>query len=125
MDSHEAELRADLQRVYGIDLDHAMAGEHTADHIAMLVSQLPPESRVREEVDPDAAWTLTDVLLATVCNQLAAWMYAMSDKRKRGNRPQPIGPSWMRKRERRLESRALPIDELMQILSKDRTVRDG
>ena len=33
MAKYPDELRADLQQYYGIDLDHAIAGEHTAEHV--------------------------------------------------------------------------------------------
>lgn len=121
MGAHGDELRADLQQYYGIDLDDAMAGAHSARHVAALLAQLPPDCRVARAEDPDAAWTLTDSLLATVANALHTLMWGMSDPKKRGQRPAPIGPSWMRgKRTRTLDARAMPVDELMQELTKPR-----
>ena len=121
MQEHPDQLRADLQRHYGIDLDHAMAGEHTAAHIGALVACLPSDAAVFKAKNPDAAWTLETVLLAVIHNDISSLIYGMSDPRKRGHKPKPIGPSWLTKGAvRTLEARALPIDELMAELSKPR-----
>lgn len=115
------ELRADLQEHYGIDIDHAMAGRHTAAHVAALTAQLPLHARVNVAQEPDARWQQPDVLLATLVNQLAVLMWGMSDPKKRGKRPQPIGPSYMtREQMRSLPARVLTIDELMEELEKPR-----
>mgnify|MGYP006992119066 CR=1 FL=1 len=115
------ELRADLQRYYGIDIDHAMQGEHSAEHLAALVSCLPSDAALCVAVKPDAAWTREAVILAELRNMFASYIYGMSDKRKRGNPPKPIGPSWMTKKAMRsLEARLLTIDELMAELQKPR-----
>lgn len=115
------ELRADLQRFYGIDIDHAMQGEHSAEHIAALVSCLPHDASLRVAVNPDAAWTRENIILAELRNMLASLIYGLSDRQKRGNPPKPIGPSWMTKKAMRsLEARLLSIDELMAELQKPR-----
>lgn len=119
---HEDELRADLQQTYGIDLDHAMAGEHSALHIAALTAQLPHESRVFASMNRDAVWTLEGTLLATIANSLNSLCYGMSDKRKRGNPPAIIGPSWMSKdKMRTLPARAMSVDDLQKELEKPRS----
>ena len=118
---HPEELRADLQRVYGIDLDHAMSGEHTAGHIAALAVNLPRDSRIFAAEDPDLRWSLADTILADIRNTLVGLVWGMSDKRHRGKRPTPIGPSWMTKgRQRTLTARVLTINELVEELSKPR-----
>lgn len=118
---HEDALRADLQETYGIDLDHAMAGAHTPAHIAALVAQLPPDARLRVEGDKDAVWTLRDIILVQLLNDFRTFMWGMSDSRRRGAAPQPIGPAWLTGRRRRtLPARVLPIDELMAELGKPR-----
>ena len=117
----EEELRADLQRVYGIDLDHAMAGEHTAAHVAALAANLPPDSCVYSAEDDDRRWTRADVILADLRNTLVGLTWGMSDRRKRGRRPDPIGPSWMtRAQTRKLAARVMTIDQLMEELRKPR-----
>lgn len=121
MDLHPDELRADLQRHYGVDIDHAMAGEHSAAHVAALVANLPLDARVYVAHDKDASWTREEIILAEIRNALHSLIYGMSDKRKRGKAPDPIGPSWMtEKSTRRLESRALDIPELLEELNKPR-----
>ena len=65
-------------------------------------------------------WTADRTLLAALVNSLNLLMWAMSDKSKRGPRPDRVGPSYMRGRMRRLEAQSMPISELMEILSRER-----
>ena len=121
MRKHPDQLRADLQKTYSIDLDHAMTGEHTAAHIGALVSCLPSDSSMFRAESDDAAWTLETTLLAILHNDIAGLIWGMGDARKRGPKPKPIGPSWMTKpRMRTLESRVMTVDELMEELNKPR-----
>ena len=119
---HEEELRADLQRHYGIDFDHAIAGGHSAVHIAALAAHMPHgDSVLYEAIDGDAGWTRSQILLALIANNLAGLIWGMSDPKRRGKSPTPIGPSWMTKgRTRALASRAMTVDKLVEALSKPR-----
>lgn len=119
---HEDELRADLQQHYGIDLDGAMCGRHTAPHVAALVVQLPQDARLRVAEDADSTWTLDACLTAMLVNALHMLMYGMADRKRRGSPPEAVGPSWMRGRRNSstLEARVLSVDELMEILNKPR-----
>ena len=122
----EDELRADLQQQYGVDLDHAMAGAHSARHVGALVAQLPPDARIRTSVDEDAEWTMDRMLFAGILNSVQGLAYMLADKRKRGPRPDPVGPSWLRRKaDRKLPARVLSIDALMEELSKPREDTDG
>ena len=117
----EGALRADLQQHYGIDLDGAVDGAHTARHVAALVVNLPRNSRLAVAENPDMAWSLTDVLLAALINSFRGFVWGMSDPKRRGNKPDLIGPSWMTKgKTRSLPARVLPIEELMKELNKPR-----
>lgn len=119
--AHEDELRADLQETYGIDIDRAIAGEHTARHIAALVVQLPPNARCRVAANRDNVWTLSDVVNVSTLNALRVFMWSFGDPKKRGQMPQVIGPKWMVDANKRtLPARALPVDELMEVLSRPR-----
>lgn len=119
--THEDELRADLQETYGIDLDRAMGGEHTARHIAALVVQLPSNARVRVSEDKDAMWTLENVINVSILNSIRMWMWGISDPKKRGSQPEIIGASWMKKANTRsLPSRVLSVDKLLEELNKPR-----
>lgn len=118
-------LRADLQQHFGIDLDHAMDGGHSAEHIAQLVAHLPQDARLNRDANPDAQWALGDVLLAALINNFRMFVYGMSDPRKRGAKPEPIGPSWMTENKRTLPARVLPIKKLMEELNKPRRCNDG
>ena len=116
---HEDALRADLQRYYGIDLDAAMAGEHSAGHIGALIAYLPSDCAMRRELDEDAAWTLRDILLASILNSLNMLIYGMGDKKHRGRRPQMVGPSYMVRK--KLPARVMSVDDLMRELNKPRS----
>ena len=117
----EAPLRADLQQHFGIDLDRAMGGEHSANHIAQLVTQLPQEARLVHSVNKDAVWTLSDVLMAVLINNFRMFVYGMSDPKKRGAKPELIGPSYITEQQKStLPARVLPINELMAELNKPR-----
>lgn len=87
---------------------------------------MPSDCRIMRAESPDAAWTLRDTLLAAIANALHGLMWGMSDPKRRGPKPKPIGPSWMsRGRVRSLPARLLPIDELMAELSKPRRGGDA
>ena len=117
---NESMLRADLQQYFGIDLDRAMDGEHSANHIAQLIECLPQESRLSHSVNKDTQWSLTDVLLAVLINNFRMFVYGMSDPKKRGRKPELIGPSWMTTQKKTLPARVLPINELLAELNKPR-----
>ena len=118
---HEPELRADFQQYYGIDLDAAMRGGESPRRMAALLMQLPQESRTYRKEDKDAIWTADRQLQAVLINQLAGLMWGMSDPKRRGAKPQPIGPEAFRKgRMRSLPARSMPIGELLEELSKPR-----
>lgn len=114
-------LRADLQRVYGVDIDRAMEGRHSAEHIAALAAYLPSDSCVYKARSEDARWGLDSTLLAALLNSLNALIYGLGDAKRRGNPPQLVGPSYMTKGNgRSLDAMAMTADELMAVLSKPR-----
>lgn len=104
---NESQLRADLQHHYGIDLDDAMAGAHTVRHIAALVACLPHDCCINRARNEDSAWTLTEILLATIINMFSA-----------EGSPR-VGPSWMT-HVNMLDARVMTVDELNAELSKPR-----
>ena len=100
-----------------------MAGGHSAAHVAALAFHLPPGSCLKAAIDEDAGWTRAEILLAALFNDFNAMLYGMSDPKARGPEPRLVGPSWMTKgkqRTRNIAPRALPIDELVEILSRPR-----
>lgn len=119
LDEDEGAVRADLQRYYGIDLDDAMDGAHSAGHVAALITHLPSDASLYRARDKDASWTLEASLSALIFNLLQAYIYGMSDKKTRGKPPKQIGPSWMRS-EPKAPACAMTVDELMAELSKPR-----
>ena len=103
---------------YGVDIDRAMAGEHTAHHIAVLAEHLPSHAAVHRAKDPDAVWRLEHVLLANIANTLNALICGLG-----GGKVQPtlIGPSYMTKTNgRTIEARAMKPDALMELLARPR-----
>lgn len=118
-------MRADLQQYFGIDLDKAMSGEHTASHIALLVTQLPQQARLVHSVNDDAMWTLSDVLMAVLINNFRMFVYGMSDPKRRGQKPELIGPSYITDKKGTLPARVLPIDQLLEELSRPRRSTNG
>lgn len=117
---NESMLRADLQQYFGIDLDRAIDGEHSANHIAQLIEHMPQESRLARSVNKDSQWSLTDVLLAVLINNFRMFVYGMSDQKKRGQKPELIGPSYLTTNKKTLPARVLPINELLAELNKPR-----
>ena len=117
---NESMLRADLQQYFGIDLDRAVDGEHSANHIAQLIECMPQESRLSHSVNKDTQWSLTDVLLAVLINNFRMFVYGMSDPKKRGQKPELIGPSYLTTNKKTLPARVLPINELLAELNKPR-----
>lgn len=97
-----------------------MCGGHSAPHVAALVHQLPPTSRLGILQDADNAWTLEAIIAAAIFNSFQLYQWAQADKRSRGPMPEKVGPSWMRQRGRKLEAQVMTIAQLMRELSKDR-----
>lgn len=118
---HPDELAADLMEVYGMNLWAAMDSGMEPGFVAALCVQLPPGCRWRVAVDPDAWWTGERILQAALLNDLRSLIWGMSDKKKRGAPPKPIGPSSMAKgNERKLAAVAMGREKLLAELAKPR-----
>lgn len=109
-----------MQRFYGIDLDHAMRGEHTPHHIAELVRFLPKESALVSSVDDDKGWNLESTLTAMLLNSLNLFIWGMSDKNRRGAKPEKVLPPSMKNKKKAIDAQAMTIGELMRVLSLER-----
>lgn len=112
-----------MQHFYGIDLDRAMSGEHSAGHVAALAYNLPNGSILKGAIDPDAGWSRTDILTAMLVNDLNAILYGLADRKSRGPEPTKVGPSWMTKgdkRTRKMEARVMSVEKLMEKLNQPR-----
>ena len=110
-----------MQEYYAIDIDRR--DEHSPIHVAACAVGLGarPGSRVLTEFDADNRWTLTDQLIAmnvTTLRWLCYWLGGC-----KGVEPEPIAPERVRnanKGKKKAEAMAMPIDELMSLLSKPR-----
>lgn len=67
---HPSELRADLQREYGVCWDDVPAGRVTTGHAAALAACLPPGSLCLAREDERLGWTREQWLLLAVANSL-------------------------------------------------------
>lgn len=80
-----------MMRVYGLDLDTAMAARAMSPAmLADLAVNLPDGSQLWRAMDTPNAWSVTDHLLATLADQMNLWMWANADRRRRGPRPDPL-----------------------------------
>ena len=70
LSQHPTELRADLQRYYGVCLDDVGRGV-SVEHAAALAACLPPGSATMAAIDPRAAWTDVEWLLLAIANMLS------------------------------------------------------
>ncbi len=95
------ELRADLQRYYGVNFDHVGTLVSVA-HVAALSACLPLGSLVLRKIEPKTTYTETEWLLLGILNRL-------SDK--------PYDPFAPRERPKHL---ALSVRDMEAILSKPR-----
>ncbi len=64
----ESELRADMQRVYGVDLDRVRSGEVSVRQAAALCACLPAGSLCLAAVDARLAWSTEQSLILAVVN---------------------------------------------------------
>jgi hypothetical protein len=89
-------VEADLLRFYGVDLLDHYRGRLTARRLRVLIQHLPVESAlVRALHGEEAQWGLTEHLLASAVDQLAAgtWMFATVHTPEDGSpprRPEPV-----------------------------------
>ncbi len=97
--NHPTELRADLQRYYGVNWDTVLAGSVSFLHAAALAVCLPLGSRLLACEDPCAEWTNAEILLLTIANSL---------------RKEPIDPF------KTTDATAMDIDVLDEYLSRAR-----
>lgn len=78
-------MRADVRRVYGLDITTLGAWE-----AAQLAANLPDGSMVWRALDVPRAWTMDQHLLATLVDQWQMWMWGQSDPKRRGRKPRPL-----------------------------------
>lgn len=117
-------LRADLQQFYGICLDDAFSGRYSVAHIVALVQNMPQSARISSAYNDDAKWGMTETLLAVLINRFNMFVWGMSDRKKRGAKPQLIGPRAITDGGKHtLPARTLTIDALMRELSKPRLTK--
>lgn len=83
-------MRADFQQYYSLNLD-GMGTAYSYSHAAVLCVQLPADSRVNRAINPDAAYTLTDLLLRQIERDLRviAWQKTKDAQHGR-NYPEPL-----------------------------------
>lgn len=111
---YPAEIRADFQQYYGLNIDR-VGRDYSTVHAADLAVMLPSNSRVYLAINPDNAWTLEAQLAAAMANAARDLVWLEADtKRRRSNRPKPIGP----KQPTNTEAEAINADEYLETLEK-------
>jgi hypothetical protein len=84
-------VEADLLRFYGVDLLDHYRDRLTARRLRVLIQHLPRESALARALHgEEAGWGLTEHLLASAVDQLAAgnWMFAAVHTPEDGNPPE-------------------------------------
>lgn len=66
--AHPSELRADLQRYYGVSWDSVLSGAVSCEHAAALAANLPPGARCLACEDERLGWTTQELLLLCLVN---------------------------------------------------------
>ena len=87
-----ADLEADFQQFYGLDLGGLYRGELSPWRAARLTDALPPEARIRRGSSVNARWmSLQEQLLTALVNhiRILAWQNT-KDGQKGRNAPDPI-----------------------------------
>ena len=83
------ELRADFQQYYGLNID-GMGTDYSYYHAAVLVMQLPPNSRVSAAMNPDAAWDVQSWFLNQIEYDLRVLIWQNTKDAEKGrNKPKP------------------------------------
>ncbi|HAM15342.1 MAG TPA: hypothetical protein DCP91_05700 [Eggerthellaceae bacterium] len=87
---HPCELRADFQRVYGLNLDD-MGESYTYRHAADLAVMLPRDSLVFLAEHPELEWSDRDYFLWSIEYSLRVLKWQNTkDGQKGNNQPRPI-----------------------------------
>ena len=68
---HPTEVRSDLQRFFGIDLDKVSSGQVSAFQAASCIATVPPGSALAAAIDPRNTWGHEAHLLHAVLCALA------------------------------------------------------
>jgi hypothetical protein len=87
---HPAELRADFQQYYGLNID-GMGQEFDVFHAADLAAQLPSDSRTFKAENVELEWTDSDYMLWSIEFSLRVLRWQNTeDGRKNRNKPRPL-----------------------------------
>jgi hypothetical protein len=93
MRTHPAQLRADFQRYYGLNLD-GMGTDYTVLHAADLAACLPRESLCGIAEDPINEWNIDRLLLGRIEFWLHSWLWAHTkDGKRKVNKPKLLIPT--------------------------------
>lgn len=89
---HEAELRADFQRFYGLNLDD-MGRSYSVHHAACIAAHMPQGSALYASIDPSSEWTASDHLLSLIEYDIRSLAWGLSGGRKsKSPKPKRIEP---------------------------------
>lgn len=99
------ELRADFQQTYGLNID-GMGEDYSFAHAAVLMSQLPSDSRLARKLDPDSEWSQDTFFLAAIEYDLRvlAWQNTKDAQKGRGAPKPPKTPAEREAERKRADS---------------------
>lgn len=97
---HPAQLRADLQQYYGLNID-GMGSEYSYNHAAALVANLPRSSRIAAIENAACEWADNDYLLYTIEYTLRVISWQIGGCKGRAPEPLPT-PSEQAERRRKI-----------------------
>lgn len=111
---HEGKLRADFQQFYGLDLD-GMGVDFSLIHAAFLCAELPKESRVMRELNPELQWGYDLQMLSLIEQNIRVLIWKDSkDAKHKKNYPKLIEPFKQKTKE---NTKAVSIEELNRVLN--------
>lgn len=82
---------ADFKQYYNVDLPIADDTEEIEDieRMAILLSQLPKDSRLLKSEQPSLEWSESDYLLWLIEYNTRLYLYSMMDKKAKAGQPKP------------------------------------
>ena len=119
---HPAELRADFQRYYGLNLD-GMGSDYSVAHAADLAACLPRDSATMRAHDPLNEWTIEAQLLALIEFWAHDWIWAHTKDGKAGRNP----PKLRVPTEKKIggDQERMTVNEMMDFMASLKGVDDG
>jgi len=99
---HPAQLRADIQQYYGLNLD-GMGSAYSYEHAAALVANLPRSSRIASILNEANEWADNEYILRSIDYTLRLISWQIGGGKGRAPEPLPT-PQQVAERRRKITS---------------------